>query len=138
MYINSFELFGRITPLLMTADVYKNEPFADLATRFLLAIGNNKLRVYFGESGTEVLGFISWCYHTDEEVATGQWSWSEVFARDTGDQLWIVDMAATHSVLSVVRDFRRFIHEREPGVKAHWRRDRNGRRLQYATAWSAK
>lgn len=138
MKINSFEVLGRITPLLMTADVYKNEPFGELSTRMLLALGNNKLRVYFGESGTEVLGFVSWCYYTDEEVATGRWVWSEVFARDSGDQLWIVDMAATHSVLSVVRDFRRFIHERDPGVKAHWRRDRNGRRTQYATAWSAK
>ena len=136
MYINSFEVLGRITPMLMTAHVYKNEPFGTLATRLLLALGNDKLRTYATPTG-ELIGFVTWCYYTDEEVETGNFRWSEVFARESGDQLWIVDMAATHSVLSVVRDFRRFIHEREPGVKAYWRRERNGRRLQYATAWSA-
>lgn len=138
MDINSFEVLGRITPLLMTADVYKNEPFGAVSARLLLALGNNKMRTYFDEQNFDVIGFVSWCYYTNEEVETGNFAWGEVFARETGDQLWIVDMAASHSVLSVVRDFRHFIHEREPGVKAHWCRDRNGRRLQYATAWSAK
>ena len=69
-------------------------------------------------------------------MKTGKFKWEEAFARDDGDQLWIVDMAATDGVLYLCKDFRRYISETTNHKIAYWRRSRNGRRL--GKAWRLK
>jgi len=134
LQINPFETLGRVITILMAADVYKNEPLFKISSRLIHALGNNKLRVY--GSGSCLEGFITWAYFTDEEVKTGKFKWEEAFARDDGDQLWIVDMAATDGVLYLCKDFRRYISETTNHKIAYWRRSRNGRRL--GKAWRLK
>jgi len=122
--VNSFEMFGRMCVLLDSAPFYREQRILVLGTRFIPAIQYGKVRYYM--QGDSLLGFCTWCYLTDEEAETRKFT-GEVFARNDGDQLWVIDMVAVDSVVYILKDLRRYLGEVTCHDVAHFKRP-SGRR----------
>ena len=83
------------------------------------AYDNDKLHVYYDDNDKPI-GFITYCFLTDKEAETLTWYGPEAFKRDSGDQLWFIDMVANGGrgdVLRICRDMRRKIKDRYPQVE---------------------
>ena len=130
--LNSFEMFGRLCVLLDSAPWYRDQRIRDLGYRFIPAIEHGKVR-YWMRDGS-LIGFATWCYMTFEEAETREYSGREVFSRDCGDQLWVMDMVALDSVLYIARDMRRHLGEVTDHDVAYWKRP-DGRQ---GNAWRLK
>lgn len=86
--------------------------------RLVSAYDNNKLHVYYNEG--KPIGFITYCFLTNEETETLEWWGPEAFARESGDHLWFIDMVANGGradVLRICRDMRRKIKDLYPQVE---------------------
>lgn len=117
---NSFEMLGRMAVLLDSAPYYREHPIKNLGYRFMPAIASGKVRYYM--QGNSLIGFCTWCFKTDEEARTGEYDGTVAFSRDSGDQLWVVDMVALDSVLYIGRDMRRYLGEVTDHDTAYWKR----------------
>ena len=129
MGTNSFEMLGRMAVLLDSAPYYREQRIKNLGYRFMPAIASGKVRYYM--QGDSLIGFCTWLYLTDEESRTLEYDGTVAFLRESGDQLWVMDMVALDSVLYIGRDMRRYLGEVTDHDVAHWRRP-DGRR---ACAW---
>ena len=100
---------------IWTADpVYGGYPSRTVGWRLLPALSYDKLRVYRDDNG-KPFALLSYAFLTDEEAKTQVWSGPEVFARKTGDQLWVIDMIANggkKDVLSVAKSIRQYFYEK--------------------------
>ena len=124
MQINSFEALGRIIPLLTAAPFYSTETLEESMPRFLNAIAYDKIRYYMRDD--QMIGFVTWCFLTREESQSMEYSWDEAFSRQDGEELWVVDMVALDSVISIGKECRNYIFGVTGHKVAYWRRP-NGR-----------
>ena len=102
-----------------TCPKYKEYKSKYLWYRLVSAYDNDKLHVYYDDSDKPI-GFITYCFLTDKEAETLTWYGPEAFKRDSGDQLWFIDMVANGGrgdVLRICRDMRRKIKDRYPQVE---------------------
>lgn len=102
-----------------TCPKYKEYKSKYLWYRLVSAYDNDKLHVYYDDSDKPI-GFITYCFLTDKEAETLTWYGPEAFQRDSGDQLWFIDMVANGGrgdVLRICRDMRRKIKDRYPQVE---------------------
>ena len=106
--------------LLDSAPFYREQRIKNLGYRFIPAIQHGKVRYYM--QGDSLIGFCTWLYLTDLESRTLDYSGVEAFARDSGDQLWVMDMVALDSVVYIGRDMRRYLGEVTDHDIAYWRR----------------
>lgn len=118
--VNSFEMFGRMCVLLDSAPWYRDQRIRNLGYRFIPAIEHGKVRYYMRDGC--LIGFCTWCFLSEEEGRTQEYSGQEVFARTEGEQAWVIDMVALDSVSYIAKDMRRFIPEHTGHQVGHWRR----------------
>jgi len=127
--IDQDDLLGALQLWTETAP-YSSFPCETIAWRLMPALESGRYRLYRDAYGFP-RGFISWAYMTREEFETRQYSGAEIFARETGECLVVVDMIAPYGrndVLLICRDMRRLGQEqysRFDHVLAH-RGRRNG------------
>ena len=95
--------------------VYGELPSKTIAWRLLTAVKNNKIKVFY--EGKEPYAFVTWAFFTEQERVTGEYWGEEVFARNDGTVLKVVDMVAYHSVLYIGRQLYRFFKDEYPHVR---------------------
>lgn len=113
-----------------TDATYKDYSSEVVGWRLIPAFDNGKLRVYYRENG-EPYAFLSYCFLMDEEVENMEWYGPEAFTRESGDQLWVIDMIANggkDDVLAVSKDIRKFFYETYPEVETVYAMRGNGSR----------
>ena len=118
--IKSFEMFGRMCVLLDSAPFYRDQEIRNLGYRFIPAIQHGKVRYYMRDGS--LVGFCTWCFLTEEEGRTQDYDGSIAFAREDGEQAWVMDMVAIDSVSYIAKDMRRFIPEVTGHQIGYWRR----------------
>ena len=102
-----------------TCPKYKEYASKWLWYRLVAAYDNDKLHVYYDDDGKPI-GFITYCFLTDEESKAYDYYGPETFKREGGDQLWFIDMVANGGradVLRICKDMRRKISAKYPQVK---------------------
>jgi hemolysin-activating ACP:hemolysin acyltransferase len=100
------------------------EPFSryksqTIAWRLLPAIDNKRIRVYY--RGDLCVGFVTWAWFLEKEFDTMKFNGAEVFARNDGDMIYIMDAIIPYGsadVKHVVRDMRRHLSELYPDKPA--------------------
>jgi hemolysin-activating ACP:hemolysin acyltransferase len=78
---------------------------------------SGKVRHYW--DGDRYMGFVSWAFLTDAEYISNEYCGLEVFARDYGDCLVVIDMIAKgglSDVLFISRDVRDFFNREFPEI----------------------
>ncbi len=100
------------------------EPFSryksqTIAWRLLPAIDNKRIRVYY--RGDLCVGFVTWAWFLEKEFDTMKFNGAEVFARNDGDMIYIMDAIIPYGsadVKHVVRDMRQHLSELYPDKPA--------------------
>lgn len=115
--------------LWSTVEPYSNLASRTIGWRLLTAHRANKIRHYW--DGDRYAGFVTWCFLTDQEEATRDFSGFEVFARSSGDNLVVMDLIAPFGrddVRFIAKDIRAQLSEIYPDVPAAkvWRGPRVG------------
>ena len=95
--------------------VYGELPSKTIAWRLLTAVNNNKIKVFY--EGKEPYAFVTWAFFTEQERVTGNYWGEEVFARNDGTVLKVVDMVAYHSVLYIGRQLYKYFKDEYPNVR---------------------
>lgn len=116
--------------LWTTTPPYTDYPCQTIANRLMPAIRFHRVK-YFYDAARNLRGFATYGFMTDEEFETRDyWGW-EVFARNEGEKLVVVDMIAPggkNDVLFITRELRKFFKSAYPHIEkvyAH-RGPRNG------------
>lgn len=120
--IKAIELWSTVEP-------YSNLASRTIGWRLLPAHRSNQIRHYW--DGSRYAGFVTWCFLTDHEEQSREFSGVEVFARSSGDNLVVMDMIAPFGfgdVRFIAKDIRRQLSEIYPYVPAAkvWRGPRVG------------
>ena len=109
--------------LWTTVHPYSGYRCQTIAWRLLPAHEHGRIRHY--TEGSRYVGFITWAWFTREEFETGVYSGPEVFARDSGEVVVLVDMIAPggrNDVLFIVKEARQYLsglYPNEPSLLAH-------------------
>lgn len=102
--------------LWTTVAPYSGYPCSTIANRLVPAIKHGRIRHYRRDD--RYMGFVTWAWFTWSEAESGVYYGPEVFSRDSGDILRVIDMIAPggrDDVLYMARDIRRFLSEKYPG-----------------------
>ena len=132
MQINSFEMLGRMLPMLVTSPAYAEQSFENLGTRILLAVEYGKIRYYMRDD--QLVGFVTWAYLSKEESETCEYKWVDIYSREHGEELWVMDMVALDSVVYIAKDIRRYLSDTTNHSIAYWRRPKS-RNRKLGKAW---
>ena len=115
--------------LWTTVAPYSGFPCQTIAWRLLPAIDAEQIRLFYRDG--ECVGLITWAFMTEEEFASRTYDGAEIFARDDGEVLVVVDMIAPRGrsdVLWMGKEIRKQFYAQYPWVteaRAH-RGERNG------------
>ena len=105
--------------LWATTPPYSDYPCETIANRLIPAVRLARTR-YFYDQNRVLRAFATYGFMTNDEFDTrNYWGW-EVFSRNGGEKLVIVDMIAPggkNDVLFVSRDLRKFFKSAFPDVK---------------------
>lgn len=123
VFIDAMYLWSTVPP-------YKEYPVRTITDRLLPAIKTSRIKVYYDQDQM-MHAFATWGFMTDREFESRDYSGEEVFSRNSGDKLVVVDMIAPggiNDVLFVARDLRKFFNKLYPHItKAYAHRGgRNG------------
>ena len=116
--------------LWTTTPPYRHYPCETIHNRLMPAFYFGKLFGLYNDEGV-LRGFASWAFMTRTEfLSRDYWGW-EIFARDGGEMLVVVDMIAPggkNDVLCLCRNLRALFKDRYPHVKTAYahRGPRNG------------
>ena len=109
--------FMNALDLWCTEAPYCGFPSRTIGWRLLPAHEAGRLRHYW--DGDRYMGFVSWAFLTDAEYISNEYSGWDVFARDYGDCLVVIDMIAkggVSDVLFISRDIRGFFKREFPEI----------------------
>ena len=115
--------------LWVTVPPYCDHKSATIGWRLFPAERHGRIKHYY--DGSRYMGFVTWAWFTKEEFETNSYWGVEVFARDSGEVLHIVDMIAPggrSDVFHIARDIRDHLSVLYPdtGVGLSRRRGRTG------------
>ena len=120
---SGFHLLGEVMEMVSRFPFYSNQRIAELRRKFLPAIMHGKIRLYRNQN--TLVGFATWTFLTKDEAVNKTFN-HDAFARNNGDQVWVVDMCSQNNVLYIARDMRTFLTEnimKYTGHKrAYWNR----------------
>jgi len=111
-----------------TDETYKDYRSEVINWRLVPADENEKLRVYYRETG-EPYAMLTYCFLKEDEAKSMDWWGDEAFSRESGDQLWVIDMIARggkDDVLAVSKDIRKFFYETYPEFETVYAMRGNG------------
>lgn len=84
-------LFGK-------SDFHRQYSISDFNSYMIFPLLNDKVQIFY--DGDLPIGIVTWCWFTDEEARdflNHQWTPpEECYQRNTGDQLWVIEMISTH------------------------------------------
>jgi hemolysin-activating ACP:hemolysin acyltransferase len=108
--------------LWTTTAPYRDQPSRTIAWRLVPAFANGRLMM-MGDDG-----FVTWGWMTADEFETRKYSGREVFTRQTGERLVIVDAIIPADVPKLAWRLREFYRAKYPDVTRVWahRGARNG------------
>jgi hemolysin-activating ACP:hemolysin acyltransferase len=115
--------------LWTTSDPYKNFSCETISWRLLPAIDNNQIRLFHRDG--KCVGLTTWAFMTQKEFDSKEYSGPEIFSRNDGEIMVIVDMIAKmgkKDVLWISKEMRKQFWSQYPNVTevfAH-RGNRNG------------
>ena len=123
MLVDAVRLWATVPP-------YSSFRCETMAWRLLPAIENDRVRFHY--RGGDCVGFVTWGWLTDAEIATATYRGPEVFGRNSSDHLVIMDMIAPHGrkdVYFMAKDIRSHLSDLYPDceVGISRRGDRFGR-----------
>ena len=116
--------------LWTTVAPYCMYPSQTIGWRLVPAFVYNRYWTWYAEDGG-LRGFATWGWMMDREFETREYDGWEVFSREKGEKLVIIDMIAPKGrfdVVSISKDVRKFCKRDFPKVKTVWahRGDRDG------------
>ena len=127
---SGYHILGEVMEMASRFDLYKKRPISDLRRIFLPPIIYGKIRLY--RSQQKLVGFATWTFLTNEESKNIKIK-HDMFNRQNGDQVWVVDMCSQNNVFYIARDMRTFLTDyimKYTGHKrAYWKRPH---KLSYA------
>lgn len=103
--------------LWCSVEPYRGFPCSTIAWRLLPAIENDQYRVFY--KGNDCFGLVTWAFMTQEEFDSRDYSGPEIFARQNGEMLVVVDMIASgglSDVLSISREMQGYLYNCYPMV----------------------
>ena len=120
---SGYHILGEVMEMASRFDLYKKRPISDLRRIFLPPIIHGKIRLY--RSQQKLVGFATWTFLTNEESKNIKIR-HDMFNRQNGDQVWVVDMCSQNNVFYIARDMRTFLTDyimKYTGHKrAYWNR----------------
>ena len=120
---SGYHILGEVMEMASRFDLYKKRPISDLRRIFLPPIIYGKIRLY--RSQQKLVGFATWTFLTNEESKKIKIR-HDMFNRQNGDQVWVVDMCSQNNVFYIARDMRTFLTDyimKYTGHKrAYWNR----------------
>ena len=120
---SGYHILGEVMEMASRFDLYKKRPISDLRRIFLPPIIYGKIRLY--RSQQKLVGFATWTFLTNEESKNIKIR-HDMFNRQNGDQVWVVDMCSQNNVFYIARDMRTFLTDyimKYTGHKrAYWNR----------------
>ena len=117
------DIFRDTVELWTTISPYSGYNSETIAWRLLPAIDNERIKVYY-RSG-KCVGFVTWAWFTEEEFETLKFNGVEVFKRNEGDLLYVVDLIIPYGrsdVVHIVKDMRKYlsdVYPNKPKAFAH-------------------
>jgi hemolysin-activating ACP:hemolysin acyltransferase len=98
-----------------------------ISWRLYPAIEHSRIKVYYREG--KCIGFVTWAWLTDKELSTREYLGRDVFKRDIGEHLYIIDLIAPHGLsdlLKITRNLEEYLCDLYPNCKslAFHRKDR--------------
>jgi len=107
-YRDTVKLWSTIAP-------YSGYKSQTISWRLIPAIENNRIRTYYEKDSNKCIGFVTWAWLTNEEFKTQVYDGPEVFKRDSGDQVHVVDFIAPYgNVMRIFRDIKRHLSDMYP------------------------
>ena len=120
---SGFHLLGEVMEMASRFSIYSKRPISDLRRIFLPPIIYGKIRLY--RSQQKLVGFATWTFLTNEESKNIKIR-HDMFNRQNGDQVWVVDMCSQNNVFYIARYMRTFLTDyimKYTGHKrAYWNR----------------
>ena len=117
--------------LWTTVAPYSGYRSETIAWRLFPAVKHGRIRHFW--DGERYMGFMTWAWFMEDEVAGDVWDGREVFAREGGDFVVLVDMIAPggrDDVKFMVKEMRRHLSETYPDEHFLYA-FRNGRRARF-------
>ena len=99
-------------------ELYKKRPISDLRRIFLPPIMYGKIRLYRNQQ--TLVGFATWTFISNEEAKDIKIR-HDMFQRQNGDQVWVVDMCSQNNVFYIAKDMRQFLTENVMKYTGHKR-----------------
>ena len=103
--------------LWVTTEPYSSFPCGTIAWRLLPALDSGQIKLFYRDD--KCVGLVTWAFMTEEEFDTREYDGSEIFSRDSGDLLVVIDMIAPggrSDVLWISRSMQKYLHSCYPGV----------------------
>lgn len=112
------EIVAQVTHLFCSDAYYRRRPLFVFANSVLPAIRHGKYIADL-EDG-RIIGFMSYCFLTNEEYEANKWDGEEVFARDSGDILYFSQfcfVGPKRKMVEFVRNIRKEMSRMFPELK---------------------
>ena len=109
------DIFRDTVELWTTVSPYSGYNSETIAWRLLPAIDNERIKVYY--RGEKCVGFVTWAWFTEGEFDTLKFNGVEVFKRNEGDLLYVVDLIIPYGrsdVVHIVKDMRKYLSNLYP------------------------
>ena len=120
---SGYHILGEVMEMASRFPFYSNQKIAELRRKFLPPIIYGKIRLYRNQQ--TLVGFATWTFLTRNE-ATKKTFGHDAFARNGGEEVWVVDMCSQNNVFYIARDMRTFLTDyimKYTGHKrAYWNR----------------
>jgi len=109
------DILGDALDLWTTVEPYRSYKSETIGWRLVPAIDNKRIRVYYRKE--KCIGFVTWAWFTEQEFDTLEFDGVEVFKRNEGDLLYVVDLIIPYGsadVFHIVRDMRKYLSKKHP------------------------
>ena len=112
------DLFGKVMELVVTDPYFEDSTNWATRNAIYYAVKHNKCLGY--EVDGEFVGFCTYGFFTEEEIASDVWDGDEVYSRDSGEVLFFPKFgcrAGRRDVIRFIRGIQSFFWDRYPEVK---------------------
>lgn len=112
------DLLGKVMELVLTDPYYEQESVWIQRNAVYYAVKYGKCLGY--EVDGEFVGYCTYAFLTEEEIATDLWNGAEVYRRDKGEVLFFPKFccrAGRRDVIRFIREVQDFFWDRYPDVK---------------------
>jgi len=113
----NYDLLGKVMELVLTDPYYEEESVWIQRNAVYYAVKHGKCLGY--EVDGEFVGYCTYAFLTEEEIALDLWNGAEVYRRDKGEVLFFPKFccrAGRRDVIRFIREIQNFFWDRYPDV----------------------